>query len=196
MAQKDLLEETFRSIGEYFASQNPNIVTGLTVGIELETRGRNFYMEKYEQTKSELLRFLADQELSHLRALENVKEIIEKRSQWSEVRAIQLKLFGRPHLFKGERTEPRISEGSTYRDILLAALSVERQSEEFYTRMAEKVKDDDAKTFFTALAGFERQHYDLIKEFTPKAVEGGVVSRLREGVAHKHTQPRRFRRQR
>ncbi len=37
---------------------------------------------------------------------------------------------------------------------------------------------------------------DLIKEFTPKAVEGGVVSRLREGVAHKHTQPRRFRRQR
>ena len=193
MAQNNILEEVFRALDEYFASGNENIIKGLTIGIDLETRGKSFYLAKYDQLKRELFHYLADEELKHLKALEDVKEIIERRGQWVEVREMQLKLFGRPKLFKGEQTEPRITEESSYRDILLAALSVERKSEEFYNRMTEKVKDDDAKKFFTALASLERQHFETLRELLPEEKEGGVISRLHEGRVHKHTRSRRFR---
>jgi rubrerythrin len=193
MASEDVLEEVFRSIGEYFASSNENIMKGVTIGIELETKGRDFYLEKYNQLKIELFQFLADEELRHLRALENVKEIIDGRGQWVEVKEVQLKQFGRPNLFKDKLTEPRITEESSCRDTLLAARSVERRSKEFYDRMSEKVKDEDAKKFFTALASFEMQHFEMIDKLLPKEKEGGVISRLNEGQIHKHTRPRRFR---
>jgi len=193
MASDGILEEVFRSIGEYFASNNENIIKGITIGIELETKGRDFYLEKHNQFRIELFQFLADEELRHLRALENVKEIIEGRGRWVEVREVQLKQFGRPDLFKDELTEPRITEDSSCRDTLLAARSVERRSKEFYDRMSEKVKDDDAKKFFKALADFEMQHFEMIGRLLPEEKEGGVISRFTEGRVHKHTRPIRFR---
>ena len=193
MVPENVFDEVFKSFDDYFASKNENIIKGLTVSMELETKGRTFYSTMYDQLKMELFHFLADEELQHLKALENVKEIIERRGQWVEVRETQLKLFGKPKLFKGEQTEPRITEESSCRDALLAALSVERKSEEFYDRMTEKVKDDDAKKFFIALAGFERQHFEKIRKLLPEEEVNRVLSKLTDGRIHKHTRPRRFR---
>lgn len=193
MVPEDILEEVFRSLDQYFASHNENIIRGITIGIELETKGRSFYLAKYDQFKRDLFHFLAEEELKHLKALENVKEIIERNGQWVEVKELQLKFFGRPKLFQGDQTEPRITSESSHRDALLAALSVERRSEDFYNRMTDKVKDEDAKTFFTALAGFERQHFETIRTLLPPDMADGVLSRLHEGRPHKHTRPRQFR---
>ncbi|MDQ1280517.1 MAG: hypothetical protein QG670_1780 [Thermoproteota archaeon] len=192
MAQNNILEEVFKSLDEYFASQNDDIIKGLTIGIELETKGRSFYLAKYQEFKNDVFNFLADDELQHLKALENVKEIIERRGQWVEVRKVQLKNLGRPKLFEGGQTEPKIADESSTRSILLAALSAESKSEEFYNRMAEKVKDEDAKKFFTALANLERRHFEIIRNQLPKEKEGGVISRFTEGRVHKHTRSRRF----
>ena len=193
MAQNNILEEVFKSLDEYFASQNDDIIKGLTIAIELETKGRSFYLAKYHELKREVFNFLADDELQHLKALENVKEIIERRGQWVEVREVQLRNLGRPKLFDRGQTETRISDESSNRGILLAALSVERKSEEFYNRMMEKVEDDDAKKFFAALASLERRHFEIIRNQLPKEKEGGVISRFTEGRVHKHTRSRRFR---
>ena len=193
MTPQNMLEEVFRSIDQYFASHNENIIKGITIGIELETKGGNFYLAAYKQFNQELFHFLAEEELEHLKALERVQEIIENNKQWIEVREVQLKLFGRPKLFQGEQTEPRITSKSSYMDSVLAALSVERKSEDFYKSMTDKVKDEDAKTFFTALSGFERQHFETLHALLPSEMEGGVRSRLQEGIHHKHVRSRRFR---
>jgi len=72
--------------------------------------------------------------------------------------------MGKPRLFEGKQTEPRIEATSSDKDTLLAAMSAERESEEYYRRMSEKIKDLKGKDFFQTLAKFERTHYETIRE--------------------------------
>lgn len=164
-----VIEETFSMFDEYLRSKDLNIVRGLTIAIELEIKSRNYYQAKSIEIKSPaekmLLQFLANEELMHLKVLENVKRNLEKNNRWIDIKEISPGEMGKPHLYEGKWTEPRIEIDPTDEDILLAALSAERKSEEYYHRMSDKVKDKKGKNFFETLARFEKTHYETIKEF-------------------------------
>jgi rubrerythrin len=72
--------------------------------------------------------------------------------------------MAKPRLFEGKQTEPRIKASSSDNDILLAAMTAERKSEEYYNKMSERIKDSKGKTFFKTLAEFEKVHYNTIRE--------------------------------
>lgn len=163
------MEDTFGMFDEYLKSKDLNIVRGLNIAIELEIKSRNYYQTKSIEMKNLngkiILDFLANEELSHLKALERVKRNLEASNKWIEIKGISPREMGKPRLFEGKQTEPRIKGTSSDRDILLAAMSAERKSEEYYRRMSEKIKDVKGKGFFETLAKFERRHYETIREF-------------------------------
>lgn len=165
---EDDLEDTFRMFDKYLKSKDLNIVRGLTVAIELEMKSRSYYQAKSNEMNNlngkTLLHFLANEELSHLKMLEHVKRRLEAGDKWLALSEIKPREMGKPRLFEGKQTEPRIKATSTDKDILLAAMSAERKSEEYYSRMSEKIKDTKGKSFFQSLARFERTHYETLKE--------------------------------
>lgn len=162
------MEDTFRMFDEYLKSKDLNIVRGLNIAIELEMKSRNYYQAKSDEMKNlngkMLLKFLANEELSHLKVLEHVKRKLETGNKWIEIKEISPREMGKPRLFEGKQTEPRIEATSSDKDTLLAAMSAERKSEEYYRRMSEKIKDVKGKDFFQTLAKFERTHYETIRE--------------------------------
>ena len=162
------MEDTLRMFDEYLKSKDLNIVRGLTIAIELEMKSRNYYQTKSNEMKNlngkMLLGFLANEELSHLKVLERVKRNLEASNKWIEIKEISPREMGKPRLFEGKHTEPRIKASSSDKDILLAAMSAERKSEEYYRRMSQKIKDVKGKNFFQTLAKFERTHYETIRE--------------------------------
>ena len=153
---------------EYLKSKDLNIVRGLNIAIELEIKSRNYYQAKSNEMKNlngkMLLSFLANEELSHLKVLERVKRKLQTGNKWIDIKEISPREMGKPRLFEGKQTEPRIEASSSDRDTLLAAMSAERRSEEYYRKMSEKIKDAKGKNFFQTLAKFERTHYETIKE--------------------------------
>lgn len=161
------MEDMFTLFDEYLQSKDLNIVRGLTIAIELEVKSRNYYLSKFNEMENlngkTLLRFLADEELAHLRILERVKRNLEANKKWIDLKKIDAKEMGKPRLFEGMLTEPIIKVTSSDEDLLLAAMSAERKSEEYYARMAGKVSDEKGKGFFQTLAKFERRHYELIR---------------------------------
>lgn len=163
------MEDMLRMFDEYLKSKDLNIVRGLTIAIELEMKSRYYYQAKSNDMRSQtgkmLLNFLANEELSHLNILENVKRNLEANNKWIETREISRREMAKPRLFEGKQTEPRMDSTSADKDILLAAMSAERRSEEYYLRMSEKVRDLKGKSFFEALAKFERRHYETIRGF-------------------------------
>ena len=165
---RDNLEDTFRMFDEYLKSKDLNIVRGLTIAIELEMKSRNYYQTKSNEMKNLngkiLLSFLANEELSHLKMLERVKRNLEASNKWIEIEEITPREMGKPRLFEGKQTEPKIKATSSDKDILLAAMSAERKSEEYYHRMSQKIKDVKGKDLFQTLAKFERTHYKTIRE--------------------------------
>lgn len=163
------METTFRVFDEYLKSKDLNIVRGLTIAIELEMKSRQYYQSKMNEIKNQtgrsLLSFLANEELAHLKILEDVKQKMEGNKKWIEIKEINPREIPKPRLFDGKQTEPRIEFASNDRDILLAAMNAERKSEEYYARMSSRTKDLKGKGFFETLARFEKDHYDTIRGF-------------------------------
>ncbi|NIM45697.1 MAG: hypothetical protein GTO54_08765 [Nitrososphaeria archaeon] len=153
---------------EYFKSKDLDIVRGLTIAIELEIKSRNYYQAKSSEVKNQagkiLLRFLADEELEHMKVLDQVKRKLVASNKWIEIGETSLREMERPRIFEGKPTEPRVEANSADEDILLVAMSAELRAEEYYSKMSEKVEDVEGRGFFQTLAKFEREHYEMIKE--------------------------------
>jgi rubrerythrin len=162
------LEDVFSIFDEYFQSKELNIVRGLTIAMELEIKSRTYYQTKSNeienQTGKALLLFLANEELSHMKIVERAINNLKANNKWIDIKMIKPSELAKPRLFEGKQTEPRIKASSSDNDILLAAMTAERKSEEYYNKMSERIKDSKGKTFFKTLAEFEKVHYNTIRE--------------------------------
>lgn len=164
---------------EFFSSESINIAKGIEIGIELEKKSINFYNEKSKIMLSAagatLIKFIASEEVNHLKQLTALKETFAKRKGW--VSAEKLGKPEGPKLFE-KGFEPKVDETSEDATILLAAARTEIEARDFYTKFSEKIDDPVGKKFFQRLAEFEQSHFDLfdgILEASHIRVEGGEL---------------------
>jgi rubrerythrin len=145
---------------------DPNVVLGLTLGMEIETRSRSYYQsvaQKMSTDKRLILKFLANEELDHYKTLLTFKTALQQQSSWIELNPQQRRRFRLPRLYMGKRSPPFIPDDAAETDIILAAMNAEKRAEQFYLRVGAKVKEAKTQVFFKALARFERGHYNVLK---------------------------------
>ncbi len=145
---------------------DPNIVLGLTLGMEVETRSRSYYQsaaQKLPEDKRLILKFLANEELDHYKTLLAFKTALQQQNSWIELNPQQRRRFRLPRLFVGKRSPPYFPDDASDADIILASMTAEKKAEQFYLRVGAKVKEAKAQLFFKALARFERGHYTVLK---------------------------------
>lgn len=140
------------------------IEEAVALAIEREKEAEDFYLSKAALMDSpkfkELYEHLANEEIKHLRYLE----------EYRDKKELPITSIGIP---SGQSFTPEFDIGSikggeiTLGDagILLGALRHERKSEDFYTEVAKKVENEELKKFFEMLARYERGHYELIDSF-------------------------------
>lgn len=147
-------------------TKDPNVVLGLTLGMEIETRSRSYYQsvtQKMPTDKRLILKFLANEELDHYKTLLAFKTALQQQNSWIDLTPQQRRRFRLPRLYMGKRSPPFIPDDATDTDIILAAMNAEKRAEQFYLRVGAKVKEAKAQVFFKALARFERGHYNVLK---------------------------------
>jgi rubrerythrin len=153
---------------QYLKLENLDIIKALNIGVELEMKSRAFYKDKSNEVKNQsgkiILNFLATEELTHLKALQDVKKNLETNNKWMKIEEDDLRTLPIPRLFEGKQTEPKIVTSSSDKDIMSSAMDAEKKSQEFYLRMSEKIEDERGKGFFQTLAKFEKTHYEMILE--------------------------------
>ena len=162
---------------EFFGSKSTDTIKGVETAIDLEVRSIEYYTEKSKKIKSKtaavLLTFIAGEEKTHLKQLEELKRSLAKNKRW-----ISAEKLGKPKGPKlyGKGTEPIIEEESGDVGILLAAARSEREAKEFYEDFSSRIADKEGSRFFKKLAEFEQTHYDLfdgILKASEVRVEGG-----------------------
>jgi rubrerythrin len=155
----------------FFAnSKDESIVQGINIGIALETQSRQFYQSiarKMSPDSQFILKFLANEELDHLKTLLAFKKALQNNDKWIDLTQKQLNRVRKPKLYEGKGSIPLIDEIDNEVDILLAAMRAEKRGEQFYKRIGQKVKDQRAQSFFNFLSKFERGHYLLLKNLLP-----------------------------
>jgi rubrerythrin len=144
---------------------------GLSIAAGIEAESISFYERQAANFKGKeaenFFRFLAGQEREHMQAIKALKEGLEKQGKWLEVAVPESK---RPEIFSEKDWDKGRKEGLT---AVLFALWKEKQAQEFYEGIAERVENSAVKNFFNALAEFEKGHADLLSEY----VEDSYYSR-------------------
>lgn len=147
-------------------TKDESIVLGINIGMDIETRSRNFYqsvMRKISPDRRIMLTFLANEELNHPKTLLSLKLALQKNNAWLELNEKQQSRITMPRIYEGKGGVPFIAEDANDDEIILAATRAEKRTEEFYDRIGEKVKNPKAKAFFNILARFERSHYSILR---------------------------------
>ena len=142
------------------------IVLGINIGLEIEGRSRSFYqsiLKNLPLVTTFILKFLANEELDHIKTLLTFKTALQNNDRWIELNPKQASRIRIPHLYEGKGGVPFIEAHASARDIVLASMRAEKRTEQFYKRVEKKVRDSKAKAFFDFLAKFERGHYALLK---------------------------------
>lgn len=166
--EKAIGSEELEKALEQIASGNASEATkGIEIALGIEQESISFYTAQAEKTKGtereQFFRFLAKQEEGHLEAINSLKESLETKGTW-----IKPVLPGkeRPEIFAKKDWDKKDLEGLT---AVLFALWKEKQAQEFYEKIAEKVNDAQAKEFFKALAEFEKGHGEMLSEYAEES---------------------------
>ena len=154
------LHEALENISSNDAKQ---AAKGIAIAAGIESESISFYAkqaEKFRGSDTEhFFRFLEGQEREHLAAIGALKESLEKSGKWS---VPEIPEKEKPKIFSRKDWDKGQGEGIT---AVLFALWKEKQAQEFYQDIAERVENEGAKRFFKALAEFEKAHADMLSEY-------------------------------
>jgi rubrerythrin len=112
-----------------------------------------------------MLKFLANEELNHLKILLDLKTALQKSGTWIDLekhRTVRM-----PNVYSGMESPTSIREDSEDADIVLEAIRAEKRTEDFYCRIRDKLPDEKGKAFFNMMSKFERGHYALLRSLLP-----------------------------
>ncbi|KPJ72080.1 hypothetical protein AMJ52_07530 [candidate division TA06 bacterium DG_78] len=139
-----------------------NIDNLLLEAMNAEVKAKEFYTNASSRAQSQagkkFFQELADFENHHY---EKVKEIIDSRNKGAKFEPLK----SRPELkeikseVKGE-FEPNKDEIA---DVLTLGIRAEKEAQERYTAIANKLDDPEGKDIFQNLAEDERRHHDLLE---------------------------------
>ena len=147
------------------SSPDFDIVRGIEVAIEIELRGRKFYSEAARKVSGPLqpfFRFLAEQEREHETDLNELKGSLKAAKAWIKLPATQVQEPLKD--FSAFRKHPGNEHTDSTGDVqaILAAMKMEKQTREFYIKLADSAKKPEGRSFFTSLADWEKGHYELL----------------------------------
>ncbi len=159
MHEKTQFEEDY---GIDLSSPNLDISKAVEVAIEIEKMGKQFYEHHAEKADSETKRFLdflAREEEKHINILENLRKSLQERNAWTEVK-------------QDGKIEEMISRIDTFRknqkagqssvSAIIDSIEREKETRNFYLRLAENLKNEEGRRFFRSLAEWEQSHYELL----------------------------------
>lgn len=142
-----------------------DVVRAIEVGMQIEQKGRKFYLDSMNKVSEPLkpfLKFLASQEREHEADLNDVKKTLQSMNIWVKLPPTQIQEPLRN--FSVFKKHPGTEHRDNVQDIqvILTAIDMEKKTRDFYMRFSEKVKSADGRAFFKSLADWERKHYDLL----------------------------------
>ena len=141
----------------------------LWFAIDYEKKGEEYYRRTGNETKDPLARktlfILADEEIDHIRKIEQFNDHLLGTSDFDMNKECQLTLPERVKTFLSEVKEiAKESSGGEISDIgvYTTAMANEKQGFEMYSSVKDSSKDDRLKQFFGFLADEESSHYKLL----------------------------------
>lgn len=158
----DIISDTNES---YELGRIDSIEDAVKLGISFEDQGREFYLEFANTTKDpsakELFLYLAGEEKKHSQYLLN----------YLEGEVLLFENDGDTHNFKSAFLSEFTGADLGEVGILLAAMRLERKTEDLYSMLARNASDSKQEEFFEKLASVERGHYDLIDSLLESATD-------------------------
>lgn len=151
-------------------NKDKELIDALTTSIEMEEKGREFYMKVAEKATNEFGRkvfeALADDEIRHLVAIRECCETILKRDKTPQLCAIMPGHKSiRERIIFGKRESELLKKVSPDADELKAyevAMQMENDGYNFYKNTLKDIKDPNAKELYNFLLKEEETHFELI----------------------------------
>jgi rubrerythrin len=143
------------------------MLKALKDAIQMEVDGRQFYLEAAKKVQNqgvrEILEYLAESEVYHIKKFNEIYQSLEKQDKWTESLAE----------FKPPKSEPyacvmamtQADQGPGGKDDLEAlktGLKMEQCAIDYYTKLAKETPIPLARRFFISLAHEERGHYMML----------------------------------
>ncbi|KGK99466.1 rubrerythrin [Methanococcoides methylutens] len=133
-----------------------SVEDAVKLGISFEDQGRDFYLEFAEATTDpaakDMFIYLAEEEKKHAKYLQSYLKgedlSIDEESDMPDFK----------EAFASEFTGEKLGEVG----VMLAAMRLERKTEDLYLMLSSVSSDAVQRDFFEKLAAVERGHYDLI----------------------------------
>jgi len=155
---------------------NPEVLDGLTSGIQSEVATYVFYIESAKKVDDaelvELLKKLALEEKRHFHVLETQYDSLVRSERWVSTADV-MKQEGLPEI--GEDMTSRhkelideVKRADGKRQILEIALRLETEARTLFERLGAKATDEEAKKTYNHLAKFEEGHEKLISGWIRK----------------------------
>lgn len=158
------MEDTFKEVIEE-VSKLDTIEAAIALASKREKDAKAFYLEKAGATDDvqlkELYTYLGEEESKHLGYLKAYREKLELPDEEAKVPGTQS--------FTPEFKQADTQLGTI--GVLIAAMRHERKSEYFYAELAKQAGNESRRKFFEMLAGYEREHYELIDNYLESMTE-------------------------
>ena len=142
-------------------------LAALQMAIQTEIDGHSFYKRFAEQTEDPDARVmferLAQDEVTHLELLRNVKVMFEQSGGWAEYTGLPPSTVEGAPIFSRERVEQNLTSYTSDLSALRLAYLIEKDAVDFYRRAAEQTDDANGRRMFQDLAEMERGHLNLLE---------------------------------
>lgn len=149
---------------------------GLRVAIEIETRGKAFYHQAYEQAvhqeHKDLFLFLMNEETQHWDLFTQIFTAVSERKEAHSAEYLfdpetyrYLTVLAESHIFPPEsQASGKIAELKSVKSILHTAMQAEKDSILFYDELSRNAKFPEARKIFARLKIEEQGHVVKIRE--------------------------------
>ena len=133
----------------------------------LERRGRAFYLKVASQASSKLIaeffETMAEEEHSHMHALESQMRSIAQGNGWETLDADD-ETGALADLILTDEVTSQIAAADFEAAAISAAMLMEENAVALYNRRAQEAQDSNAKKLFQWLAGWEKGHLSFLAE--------------------------------
>jgi rubrerythrin len=154
----------------------------IRAAMEVEKKGHRFYSAMAAKARSQIARdiftWLAQDEVQHLRTLEDLVPKYQEGAFWDEedVFLPYLRRFSESEIFpSAERLDKVLKMEDSDLKALDLAIEAEEKFAEYFQKAAQHARTDDGKEAFTWLAGEENRHAEALKD-RKKKLSGGAVA--------------------
>ncbi|MGQ9621826.1 MAG: ferritin-like domain-containing protein [Candidatus Caldatribacteriaceae bacterium] len=139
--------------------------------LKMEEDGRAFYLEGVSRVQNalsrEVLKILADEELTHIERIQEGYEKIRKGEvfvfeSWGGIRKPTQEYFENVFTEARRGMEELVPPTSEELDVLKMAMDLESKAHEFYAKKKKETENKEVQNFLDFLASEEYRHYNLL----------------------------------